>query len=162
MCMGGFLRKGERALYNCRTELPRRPSTVQTCTMFFTFSMEPSAMRLHHSVRHARVAAIALVVVATSVSAFGQSGQFHITEGVIKSAAGQVASQPQETTRPLSIDDAVKLGLEQNLGIQIQRIDPQISDLGVAQARSFWAPQLSSTILKNSNNQPITSALAGA
>jgi len=119
-------------------------------------------MRLHHIFfRPARVAVIALAIVATSVSAFGQSGQFHITEGVIQAAAGQAASQPQERTRPLSIDEAVKLALEQNLGIQIQRIDPQISDLGVAQARSFWAPQLSSTILKNANNQPVTNALAG-
>jgi len=53
----------------------------------------------------------------------------------------------------------VKLALEQNLGIQIQRIDPQIQDVGIAQARSFWAPQLSSTLQKNSLNQPATSAI---
>jgi outer membrane protein TolC len=130
--------------------------------MFFTFSMEPSAMRLHHIFfRPSRVAAIALAIVATSVSAFGQSGQFHITEGVIQAAAAQAASQPQERTRPLSIDEAVKLALEQNLGIQIQRIDPQISDVGVAQAKSFWAPQLSTNLSRQSQSQASTSALSG-
>jgi len=129
--------------------------------MFFTFSMEPSAMRLHQIFRSTRVAAIALAIVATSVSAFGQSGQFHITEGVIQAAAGQAASQPQERTRPLSIDEAVKLALEQNLGIQIQRIDPQISDVGISQARSFWAPQLTSNFSRQSQTQASTSAFSG-
>jgi outer membrane protein len=129
--------------------------------MFSTFSMEPSAMRLHQSFRHSRVAAIALAIVATSVSAFGQSGQLHITEGVIQAAAGQVASQPQERTRPLSIDEAVRLALEQNLGIQIQRIDPQISDVGISQARSFWAPQLNTFFSRQSQSQASTNSLAG-
>src|SRR5262245_14076629 len=130
--------------------------------MFPSFSMEPSAMRLHQSLRHSRVAAIALVIVATSVSAFGQSGQFHIRESAIQAATAQAAaSQPQETTRPLSIDEAVKLALEQNLGIQIQRIDPQISDVGISQARSFWAPQLNSSFSRQSQAQASTSALSG-
>src|SRR5262249_46024984 len=108
---------------------------------------------------------IVMAILATSVSAFAQSGQSPLNlklEGVIQAAAGQAATQTQETTRSLSIDEAVRLALEQNLGIQIQQIDPQISDLGIAQAKSFWAPQLSTTLQKNSNNQPITSALTGA
>jgi outer membrane protein TolC len=118
-------------------------------------------MRLHQSLRHTRVAAIALAIVATSVSAFGQSGQLHITESVMQAAAQAAASQPQEITRPLSINEAVTLALEQNLGIQIQRIDPQISDVGISQARSFWAPQLNSSFSRQSQAQASTSALSG-
>jgi outer membrane protein len=55
----------------------------------------------------------------------------------------------------------VKLALEQNLGIQIQRIDPQIQDLSIAQAKSFWAPSISSTIAENKQTQAVTSALSG-
>ncbi len=78
----------------------------------------------------------------TSVSAFGQSGQ----SSFASVAAGRRRAEPQrsrqtESVRRLSIDEAVKLALEQNLGIRIQRFDPQIQDIGVAQARSFWAPQ---------------------
>src|SRR5437867_2238883 len=69
-----------------------------------------------------------------------------------------VAAEP---VRRLSLDDAVKLALEQNLGIRIQRIDPQIQDVGVAQARSFWAPNLATTFTRNSQTQRSTSALSG-
>jgi outer membrane protein TolC len=129
--------------------------------MISSFSMEPSAMRLHQSLRRTRIAAIALAIVTMSVSVFGQSGQFHINEGVIHAAAGQAAAQAQETTRPLSIDEAVRLALEQNLGIQIQRLDPQISDIGISQAKSFWSPQLSSSLSRQSQSQASTSALSG-
>src|SRR5262249_48356568 len=54
-----------------------------------------------------------------------------------------------------------RLALEQNLGIQIQRIDPQISDVGVSQARSFWAPQLTSSLSHQSQSQASTSAFSG-
>ena len=99
-------------------------------------------MRLHYQSLHCtRIVTIAAAVLATSVSAFGQSGQLRL-EGVIQSAAQAAAREPAENVRRLSIDEAVKLGLEQNLGIQIQRLDPQIQDVGVAQARSFWSPQV--------------------
>ena len=93
-------------------------------------------MYLHQITRRARIAAIAIAIVTTSVSAFGQSGQSRL------STAGQAAlqsalQQPGESVRPLSIDEAVRLALEQNLGIRIQRFDSQIQDLGVALARSY-------------------------
>ena len=69
--------------------------------------------------------------------------------------------QPGESLRRLSIDEAVKLALEQNLGIQIQRFDPQIQDTGIAQARSFWAPQFSTTFQKTSNEQPVVNIFSG-
>jgi outer membrane protein len=65
------------------------------------------------------------------------------------------------TVRRLSIDDAVKLALEQNLGIQIDRLNPQIQDIAVAQARTGWIPNLTSSLTNNSQNQPPTSALSG-
>src|SRR5262249_51391490 len=88
------------------------------------------------------------------------SGQSPLASAV-QSAAQAAAQQPPETVRRLSIDDAVTSGLEQNLGIRIQRYDPQIQDTAIWQARSFWAPQLTSTITKNSNNTPNTSLLSG-
>jgi len=118
-------------------------------------------MRLEHPLRHARTAAIAAAIVASSVSAFGQSGQSRLTE-IAKSAATGLALQPGETLRAISIDEAVKLGLEQNLGIQIQRYDPQIQDTAIAQARSFWAPQFSTTLTRASNEQPVVNIFSGS
>ena len=56
--------------------------------------------------------------------------------------------------RPISIDDAVKLAVEQNLGIRIQRVDPQIQDTGVALARGNWAPNFLTSVSRVGANQP--------
>jgi outer membrane protein TolC len=135
--------------------------------MFSTFPMESQAMRLCFPLRRAQVVktvTIAMAILTMSVSAFGQSGQspVHLNfDSAIQAAAGQAAAQPSETTRQLSIDEAVRLALEQNLGIQIQRIDPQISDVGISQAKSFWAPTLTSTLSRQSQAQASTSAFSG-
>src|SRR5947207_3033886 len=123
--------------------------------------MESSAMRLQHLDSFARAVAMACVLAVTSTSAFAQSGPFHINMATLDAAAQSAAQQPTETVKRLSMDDAVRSALEQNLGIRIQQIDPQISDIGVMQARSFWTPQLSSTLGRNSSSFPATSILTG-
>ena len=40
------------------------------------------------------------------------------------------------------MEEAVKLALENNLGIQIARFNPQVEDLTVAQAQAAWSPTL--------------------
>jgi outer membrane protein len=125
-------------------------------------------MRLYQLFR-ARNAVIAAAVLMMAVSASGQqvsaSGQGQPASVslslAVQAAAQNAALQPGETVRRISIDEAVKLAMEQNLGIKIQRFDPQIQDTGVSLARSNWAPQLSSTITRNSNQQPTTSILSG-
>jgi outer membrane protein len=125
--------------------------------------MELTAMRLHHLIRHARIAAIAVSFAAISVSVFAQNGQSQFSIS-LQQATAQAAAQPQPENaalRRLSIDEAVALALEQNLGIRIQRFDPQISDTSVAQARSFWAPSLTSNFSRNGQTQQPTSSLSG-
>jgi outer membrane protein len=120
--------------------------------------MEPLAMRCYFPIRRARIFTLAALLAACSVSVFAQSGQPLSAAAAALRTAGQ---QPGETTRRLSIDEASTLALEQNLGIRIQRFDPQIQDTGIALARSAWAPSLSSTLTKNSADQPVTSILSG-
>ena len=76
-------------------------------------------------------------------------------------AAQQPASaqQPAADGRPvrrLTADEAVKLAIENNLGIQISRLDPQIEDLNVLSARSVWAPSFNSQLANNSFQRPST------
>ncbi|OLE79691.1 MAG: hypothetical protein AUG74_01310 [Bacteroidetes bacterium 13_1_20CM_4_60_6] len=119
-------------------------------------------MRLHQSIRRARIFTAAAAIVFTSVSAFAQNGQPSFSTALQAAAQGALQQQPSsESVRRLSMDEAVKLALEQNLGIRIQRLDPQISDVGVMQARSFWAPNLTSTFSRNAQTQQPTNALAG-
>jgi outer membrane protein TolC len=103
-------------------------------------------------------AAATLAIVTLSASAAGAQ--------ILRTAPGAALIQAPAASaagpvRRLSMDDAVRLALEQNLGIKIQRIDPQIQDVGVAQARSFWAPSLSTTFSRNAQTQPATSVLSG-
>jgi outer membrane protein len=119
--------------------------------------MEHVAMR-QQSIYRVRIATIVIAIASLSVSAFGQTGHSTLTAAMQTQAA---QAQPTGAVRPLSIDDAVKLALEQNLGIQIQRIDPQIQDVGIAQARSFWAPTLTSSVSRQSQAQPSSSVFSG-
>lgn len=123
-------------------------------------------MRLFQLFR-ARNAAIAAAFSLAAVSASGQQpsvsgqGQPVTLSLAVQAAAQTVAARPGETVRRISIDEAVKLAMEQNLGIRIQRFDPQIQDTGVALSRSLWQPNFQTTVTRQSQTQAATSALAG-
>ncbi|MGE3176611.1 MAG: TolC family protein [Vicinamibacterales bacterium] len=76
-------------------------------------------------------------------------------------AAAAEAVQAGAAVRRLSVDDAVALALEQNLGIQIERINPQIQDLSIVQVRSSWAPLFTTNLTGGSTDTPVTNAFAG-
>jgi outer membrane protein TolC len=63
--------------------------------------------------------------------------------------------------RYLTVDEAVTLGLEQNLDLRVERLNPQIQDLGVAEARSVYTPVLSTRVQGNNRNSPSNSFLSG-
>ena len=77
-------------------------------------------------------------------------------------ATSAAAQTPVEQIRRLTIDEAVQLGLENNLGVQIARINPQIQDLSVALARSAWIPTFNTTIQGSSTDTPNSGFLSGA
>ena len=87
----------------------------------------------------------------------------------LPASAGQAPSpqapSPQApaplVTRQLTVDQAVRLALENNLGIRVARIDPQIQDLSVALARAGWAPALTTTLQQVSTDAPTNSFLSG-
>jgi outer membrane protein len=118
-------------------------------------------MRLAFEIRRAPIAIAAAALVATSVSAFAQTGQSISQQ--LQTAAAQVASDSQNgPVRRLSIDEAVSLAIEENLGIKIQRADPQIQDTGIALARSSWAPNFSTAVQRQSQSNPATSVFSPA
>src|SRR5262245_29757093 len=102
-------------------------------------------------VTRVRVVAALLAVFGTSASVFAQAPQ---------PTQQQAASSP--LTRRLTADEAVKLALENNLGIRVARIDPQVQDLNIVNAKTGWTPNFSTTIQSNSNNAPNQNFLAGA
>jgi outer membrane protein TolC len=64
------------------------------------------------------------------------------------------AAVPQGT--PLAIEEAVKMALENNLGIQIEKLNPQIQVYGVSRARGVYAPALVSGFARGSSTSPPT------
>jgi len=97
------------------------------------------------------VAAALVAVFGTSASVFAQASL----------ASQQVAASAPQVRR-LTADEAVKLALENNLGIQIARFDPQIEDLNVLTARTNWAPSLTSTLSNTRIQQPSTNIFTGS
>src|SRR5438876_3165836 len=96
-----------------------------------------------------------------------------IREAAQIAAGGQTATpttaqQGGRTTAPaagpkvaLTLEDAVKLALERNLDIAVQRLNPEISDLAVATAQATYLPNLTSTLLTQGQTQASTNSIAG-
>jgi outer membrane protein TolC len=79
------------------------------------------------------------------------------------SATGTIAAeQPQTPVRRLSIEEAVALALEQNVNLQVDRIDPQVADVSVSVARSGWTPAFFSNVQTRSQTNPTTDIFGGA
>ena len=79
-----------------------------------------------------------------------------------QSSAAQPAAQAAEPqTRRMTVEEAVKLALENNLGIQISRFNPLVQDLNVVQARTGWSPTLTNNFQTTSTDSPNNNFLAG-
>lgn len=65
-----------------------------------------------------------------------------------------VHQSPVAGGMPISIDDAVKMALENNLGVQQERLSPQIQAYGVAEAQGAFVPALISQLSQSSNTAP--------
>jgi len=101
--------------------------------------------------RAGRSVAMALVVLTLAVPVGAQSPAAAAQPGP---ASGQV--------RTLTIDEAVRLALENNLGLQLQRIDPLVQDENVREARTAWTPILEGLFNYNNADQPPESILSGS
>src|SRR5262245_57682063 len=113
--------------------------------------------------------ATALTILGTPASVSAQSAaarrlDLSVAPTLLAQAApGAQAGAPQAApvTRRLTIEEAVKLALENNLGIQIARYDPQRDDYSIAQAQGAWVPTFQNTFQKNNQDSPNNSFLAG-
>jgi len=99
--------------------------------------------------RSARICLIVVSIVGVSVSALAQT-------------PAAPPAQPAGAAQQLSLEDAVKLALENNLNVRVEKINPELQDLSIAQARTAWTPNLTSTVRDGRTVSPVTSFLAGA
>jgi outer membrane protein len=101
--------------------------------------------------RAARVGLVAVIALGLAASSFAQATP-------AAPAPGRVAGPVQR----LSMEDAVKMALENNLSLRVERINPEIQEVAIAQAKGAWAPNLTSAITLRDQNSPISGFFAGA
>ena len=77
-------------------------------------------------------------------------------------AASAVPQGSQATVRALTVDEAVRLALEQNVSLQVERLNPVIQDEIVSQAQAAWAPSLFGTTSFRDASNPPNSFLSGS
>jgi outer membrane protein len=71
------------------------------------------------------------------------------------------ATSPTAATVPLSLDDAIKLALDRNLDISVQRLNPQTFDFSLASLRAVYKPSLTSTVSQQSVTNPANTTISG-
>jgi outer membrane protein TolC len=76
-------------------------------------------------------------------------------------APATAPAQLQGNVRRLSIDEAVTMALEQNVDLQVDRMDPQVADYAVSVARSNWVPAFYSNVLTRNQTNPTTDVFGG-
>ena len=57
-------------------------------------------------------------------------------------------------TLPLSIEDAVRMAVEKNLGLQVATYSPAIAETGIRKSRAIYDPLLSALVDHQGSNQP--------
>src|SRR5918993_1697814 len=109
----------------------------------------------------ARAFAIALTA-AAALFVFGATPVRAQTAAGIVGSATNAAAQPQGGVRRLTIEEAVTLALEQNVDLQVDRIDPQLQDYAISVARASWVPALFSNVTTRSSTNPPQDIFGGA
>jgi HAE1 family hydrophobic/amphiphilic exporter-1 len=78
------------------------------------------------------------------------------------SAPGRAFAQDAPARLELSLEEAVKRALENNVDLSVERLSPELSILSVKQAEGAWDPLFGSTVLYNNSTTPSGTVLAGA
>ncbi len=113
------------------------------------------------SLRYRHLISIPLLALATTAGA--QSSDDSLV-GLATRAAARLAviqipgSGPQTD---LTLEDAIARALERNLDIAVQRLNPLVVDLNLAQALSAYSPTFDTSLSTNSSTSPSSTQLDG-
>jgi outer membrane protein len=113
-----------------------------------------------HGLRTARAALAAAIVLAATAARAQQVSPASSLDGLVRQAAERFARTrgsgptpaPGEQqsaagpTRSLTIDEAVKLALDKNLDIAVQRLAPQMYDFSLASVKAAYLPTFTTLI----------------
>jgi hypothetical protein len=102
------------------------------------------------------VAGVLVFASGMTMSASGQAAQAQASPAAAQASALPPAQGAAPAGTPISIEEAVRMALENNLGIQIEKLNPEIQVLGVSRARAVYAPALVTGLFRSSSTSPPT------
>jgi outer membrane protein len=117
-------------------------------------------MRFMQQIRACSCVAVGVAVLGLSGSGRGLSAFEQQTTQTPSPVVMPQPSPPGSVMRVTS-DEAVRMALENNLGIQAERLGPEIGTLAVAQAQSVYAPVLISNTSTRRSTEPPGNFLTG-
>jgi outer membrane protein TolC len=118
----------------------------------FVLALGGAAMPAAAQTSDARIQELIRAAAARAGATLGPNGE-------LQQAAPQAGAAPSVR---LTLDDAVKLALDRNLDIAVQRLNPQINDIAIASALAVYHPIATSTINTQSTSTPANNTLAGS
>src|SRR4051812_42912618 len=135
--------------------------TVKSPKLVLTCAAVTAALALSgaHAAAQQRTSEIRIQELIREAAQMAASGQ--VGTPTTAQRGGQTTAPAAGPKVPLTLDDAVKLALERNLDIAVQRVNPDISDLAVATAQASYLPNLTSTLLAQGQTQASTNSIAG-
>jgi outer membrane protein TolC len=118
-------------------------------------------------------AALAVMVSTASAQVTEEHVQELIRVAAQRAGVVQNGSTPPQAAAPpstpdarptvaLTVDDAIKLALDRNLDISVQRLNPETFDYSIAGLQSVYKPTLISTLSRNSTTNPANNTTSGA
>ncbi len=113
------------------------------------------------SLRYRHLISIPLLALATTAGA--QSSDDSLV-GLATRAAARLAVIQTPGSGPrtdLTLEDAIARALERNLDIAVQRLNPLVVDLNLAQALSAYSPTFDTSLSTNSSTSPSSTQLDG-
>jgi outer membrane protein TolC len=119
----------------------------------------------------------AACVLAAATNASAQNATEARIQDLIREAAARAGVTPSATNAPLqtasgaqgeqpvmrlALEDAIKLALERNLDISVQRLNPQAFDFSLASLRAAYRPTVTSSLSQQSATNPSRQTTQGA
>ena len=101
-----------------------------------------------------------LLLLGTTRGALAQSPAFDAVRLVDRGTAAGLPAQARRVF-DLTVDDAIERALDRNLDIAVERLNPQLQDMSVAEANSAFMPNLSSSFDVGHSLRPSQSQLDG-
>ena len=113
------------------------------------------------SVRYRHLVSIPLLMLATAAGA--QNSDDALVDLALRAAArlSVIQTPGSGPQTDLTLDDAIARALERNLDIAVERLNPQVIDLNLAQALSAYRPTSNTMFQTSSSTRPSSTQLDG-